>query len=80
MLEFRNDVLQRWMVQFANYSTDGFPQGDWTQYIEKMITVGDHKVQVLMKPPKTKPKPGAPVIGPGMAIQYDFEIGTFLLQ
>jgi len=78
MLEFRNDILQKWMMSFANYSTKGFPENDWTQYIEKMITVGDHTVQVLMKAPKTKQKPGVPVIGKnfsGMAIQYDFDIG-----
>ena len=77
MLEFRNDILQKWMMQFANYSTKGFPENDWTQYIEKMITVGDHTVQVLMKAPKTKQKPGVPA--PGMAIQYDFDIGKKLV-
>lgn len=79
MLEFRNDVLQRWMVEFQNYSTVGFPENDWTKYIEKMIIVGDHKVQVIVKSPKKKPKPGVPAMAPGTAIQYDFDIGKCII-
>ena len=72
MLEFRNDVVQRWMINFANYSASGFPNNDWTEYIEKMIKSNDEKIQVIMKPPQNVIRGN---MGPNMAIQYDFDVG-----
>lgn len=74
MLEFRNDVLQRWMMSFANYSTSGFPNNDWTQYLERMIKTSDEKIQVIMKPPQNIIRGN---MGANMAIQYDFDVGKF---
>lgn len=78
MLEFRNDVLQRWMVNFANYSAAGFPNNDWTEYLERMIKSGDEKIQVIMKPPQNFIRgKSANIGGSNVVIQYDFDVGKW---
>lgn len=53
MLEFHNDIDQRWMKQFRNYSSSGFSEaGGWTEWLEGMIDMGKTSVQVIMNPPK----------------------------
>ena len=53
MLEFHNDIDQRWMKQFRNYSSSGFSEaGGWTDWLECMINMDKTSVQVLMNPPK----------------------------
>ena len=37
MVEFRDEVSEKFMMGFLNYRTDGFPEGRFSNYIEKMI-------------------------------------------
>jgi hypothetical protein len=50
MLEFRDDVSQRWMVNFLKYKDEGFPNNNWKEYIEKMIKTDTQIVEALRKP------------------------------
>jgi hypothetical protein len=78
MLEFRNDILQRWMVQFNSYNKNGFPDNVWTTYLEKMITTSDHTIQVIMKPPKSFIRGKNSPLGSNVVIEYEHEIGNLL--
>ena len=80
MLEFRNEVVEHWMMQFANYSKFGFRNGDWTQHIEEMIKTSDHKVQVIMRPPKNLLRGKHEKLGQNIVIQYDTDIGSFFYK
>ena len=76
MLEFRNEILQKWMVQFNNYSTKGFPNDDSTLFIERLIVEPDTHITVIVKPPKLSSKiEVVPPLESGVAISYEFDIG-----
>jgi hypothetical protein len=49
MLEFRDEVTEKWMMGFSQYKQNGFENGIWTNYIEKMIKTDKLQVEVLMK-------------------------------
>lgn len=49
MLEFRDEVTQKWMMGFSQYKQNGFENGLWTNYIEKMIKLDKLQIEVLMK-------------------------------
>ena len=55
MLEFHNDIDQRWLKNFGNYSQSGEsfdPMGGWTNWIEALASKETCQIQVLMNPPK----------------------------
>eukprot|EP01038_Epipyxis_sp_PR26KG_P004139 gene4139-5893_t len=51
MLEFHDDVTQRWMIQFSNYSSNGFKEGKWENYLEEMIKTNRQTMIVTMRDP-----------------------------
>jgi hypothetical protein len=79
MLEFHDEVNQRWMENFANYSKNGFPGGDWYTYLEDMITLDNQVVEVFMRPPKNFRRGDKHSnAGNNVLLKYDHEIGKLL--
>lgn len=77
MLEFRDEINQRWMVQFGNFSyeRDGsLSDGKWYQYIESMIKTDKHAIQVIMKTPKSFLRGKSSPEGNNVMVQYDHNI------
>jgi hypothetical protein len=48
MLEFNDAFNEGWMMGFDNYRENGFKDGLWTNYIEKMINMDKHTIEVCM--------------------------------
>ena len=49
MVEFRDEVSEKWMMGFQNYRVDGFPDGKFSNYIEQMISTEKQQVEVYMQ-------------------------------
>ena len=49
MVEFRDEVSEKWMMGFKNYRQNGFPDGKWTTFIEQMISMDKQQVEVYMQ-------------------------------
>jgi hypothetical protein len=78
MLEFHDEVSQKWMESFANYSKNGFNEGDWYKYLEDMITLDTQIIEVLMRPPKNFRRGNtASKVGNNVLLKYDHELGKF---
>lgn len=76
MLEFNNDVNEKWMMGFCNYKKNGeFPDGQWTNYIERMITTDKLQVEVLMTAPKASLGSRAIPEGGNIMMQYFHDLG-----
>lgn len=52
MLEFRDDINQKWMLSFLDYKNKGFINGDWQLYLNEMIKLDSQQVKVYMDPPR----------------------------
>ena len=52
MLEFRDDVSQKWMVSFLDYKNVGFIDGDWQLYLKEMIKLDLQKAKIYLDPPR----------------------------
>lgn len=75
MLEFRNEIDQRWMTGFRNYSSEGFgDKGRWTDWIEDMINTETTVVQVLMNPPKALLRGRRAGSDNGVRLEYMHEV------
>ena len=75
MLEFRDEVNEKWMMGFSNYKTKGFPDGSWTNYIEKMIVLDKTQVEVLMKATSASLRARRIPEGSNVVMQYFHELG-----
>ena len=76
MLEFHNDVNEKWMMGFCNYKKSGeFPDGQWTNYIEKMIMTDKLQVEVLMTAPKASLRSRNVPEGGNIMMQYFHDLG-----
>ena len=75
MLEFRDEVNEKWMMGFSNYKTKGFPDGSWTNYIEKMIVMDKTQVEVLMKATSASLRARRIPEGSNVVMQYFHELG-----
>ena len=76
MLEFHNDVNEKWMMGFCNYKKSGeFPDGQWTNYIEKMIMTDKLQVEVLMTAPKASLRSRNAPEGGNIMMQYFHDLG-----
>lgn len=52
MLEFNDEVNEKWMMQFTDYKNVGFVNGVWTDYIENMIKTDKIEIQVMIRAQK----------------------------
>jgi hypothetical protein len=75
MLEFRDEVNEKWMMGFCNYKTKGFPDGLWTNYIEKMIVLDKQQVEVLMKATRASLRARRIPEGANVMMQYFHDLG-----
>jgi hypothetical protein len=75
MLEFRDEANEKWMMNFAGYKEEGFPDGRWTEYIEKMITTDTQEIEVLMKPNSALLRGRRIPAGSNIVFQYFYEMG-----
>jgi hypothetical protein len=75
MIEFRDDVNEKWMMGFCDYQNKGFPDGSWHNYIEKMIRLDKQKIEVLMKCSKAVLRAKRIPDGANVAMQYFHELG-----
>lgn len=75
MLEFRDEVNEKWMMGFNNYKTKGFTDGSWTNYIEKMIVMDKLQVEVLMKATSASLRSRRIPEGSNVVMQYFHELG-----
>ena len=81
MLEFHDEVNEKWMMGFANYKRNGqFPGGLWTNYIEKMITTDKTKVEVLIQASTATLRSKKIPEGRNVMMQYFHDIGTDILD
>ena len=76
MLEFRDEVNEKWMMNFCNYKQKGFPEGSWTNYIEKMIALDKQQVEVLMKATRSALRARRIPEGGNVMMQYFHDLGT----
>lgn len=74
MIEFHDEMTNNWMVQYLNYSRDGFPNDNWQTYIESMIHLEPHEIDVTIQPTKRNIKPGSATIKGESALHYLHEI------
>jgi len=77
MLEFRDEINQRWMVQFGNFSSErdgSLSDGKWYEYIENMIKMDKHEIQVIMKTPKSFLRGKSNPEGSNVMVQYEHNI------
>lgn len=75
MLEFRDEVTEKWMMSFNNYKTKGFPDGSWTKYIESMIETDKQRVEVLMKATRASLRARRIPEGANVMMQYTQVLG-----
>lgn len=79
MLEFHDEVNEKWMMGFSNYRKSGqFPGGLWTNYIESMIATDKQRVEVLMTPTKVVLKSRKIPEGSNVMLQYFHDLGKTL--
>lgn len=77
MLEFHDEVNEKWMMNFANYRKTGdFPDGLWTNYIEKMIMTDKLQVEVLMAASKASLRGRKIAEGGNVMMQYFHDLGV----
>ena len=76
MLEFRDEVSEKWMMGFSEYKEKGFPDGLWTNYIEKMIALDKQKVEVLMKATRASLRSRRIPEGANVMMQYFHDLGA----
>jgi len=77
MLEFRDEINQKWMMTFGNFSANkegSLSNGKWYEYIESMIKLNKHEIQVIMKPPKSFLRGRSSPEGSNVMVQYDHNI------
>lgn len=77
MLEFRDEINQKWMMQHGNFSADrpgSLADGKWFEYIESMIKMNKHEIQVIMKPPKSFLRGRSSPEGSNVMVQYEHNI------
>lgn len=77
MLEFRDEINQKWMMTFGNFSANAegsLSNGKWYEYIESMIKMNKHEIQVVMQPPKSFLRGRSSPEGANVMIQYDHNI------
>lgn len=77
MLEFRDEVNEKWMMGFSEYKEKGFPDGLWTNYIEKMIVLDKQKVEVLMKATRASLRSRRIPEGANVMMQYFHDLGSY---
>ena len=76
MLEFHDEVNEKWMMNFENYRKSGdFPDGLWTNYIEKMIKTDKLQVEVLMTATKASLRGRKIPEGGNIMMQYFHDLG-----
>lgn len=77
MLEFHDEVNEKWMMGFDDYKRNGdFSGGLWTNYIERMIRTDKLRVEVLMPATKAALKSRKIPVGANVMMQYFHELGT----
>jgi hypothetical protein len=76
MLEFRDAASEKWMMNFENYKEEGFEDGLWTNYIEKMIQTEKEEVEVHMKPNSALLRGKRIPPGANIVFQYFMDLGT----
>lgn len=77
MLEFHDEVNEKWMMGFGNYRKNGdFPGGLWTNYIEKMIQTDKLRLEVLMPATTAALKSRKIPVGANVMMQYFHDLGT----
>ena len=80
MLEFHDEVNEKWMMGFANYRKSGqFPGGLWTNYIEKMIMTDKLQVEVLMTATKSSLRARKIPEGGNIMMQYFHDLGITIV-
>lgn len=75
MLEFRDEVSEKWMMGFSGYKQKGFPEGLWTNYIESMIAMDKQQVEVLMKATRASLRARRIPEGGNVMMQYFHDLG-----
>lgn len=81
MLEFHDEVNEKWMMGFGNYAKSGdFPDGLWTNYIEKMITTDKLQVEVLMRATKAALRSRKIPEGRNVMLQYFHDLGKLIIE
>ena len=74
MVEFRDEVNEKWMMGFLNFKQVGFPDGKWTNYIEKMINMDKQHVEVFMQCSKSVLRARKIPDGANVVMQYFHEL------
>ncbi len=74
MLEFRDEVNQRWMMSFEKYNKKGFENGKFANYIEQMIKTNKLEINVITKPPKAILRGRNSPQGSNVFIQYTHKL------
>ena len=74
MLEFNDEVNEKWMMSFADYNKIGFVNDVWTDYIEEMIRTDKIEFQVLIKAPKNLRRGKSAPQGNNVMFQYMHEL------
>ena len=74
MLEFRDEINEKWMMGFKDFKTRGFPNGKWTEYLESMIDMDKQKVEVLMQTSKQVLRARKIPEKANVMMQYEHEI------
>lgn len=81
MIEFHDEVNEKWMMGFGNYRKSGdFPDGLWTNYIEKMIMTDKLQVEVLMTATKASLRSRKIPEGRNIMMQYFHDLGQLLTK
>lgn len=71
-----NTVYDGWMRSFLKYSENGFPNGNWEEFIVPMIRLNELTVQMIEAPSKNMVPKGRPSKhSRNIALQYDIDIG-----
>ena len=74
MLEFRDEINQRWMMNFEKYNKKGFLHGKFANYIEQMIKTNKLEINVITKPPKAILRGRNSPQGSNVFIQYTHKL------
>lgn len=74
MLEFRDEVNQRWMMSFEKYNKNGFLNGKFANYIEQMIRTNKLEINVITKPPKAILRGRHSPQGSSVFVQYTHKL------
>jgi len=74
MVEFHDEVSNDWMTNFMNYSTNGFPDNDWTKYLDHMIELPPRSIDVTLEHTKRTRNPGNAALATNVSLHYIHEL------